>query len=249
MQDAPRLYIDPGQAPLFRPDAELALSPDHARYLGTVLRLGPGDAVSVFNARDGEWDAILTGVRKDRGTLRLAERRRAPDIRVGATLFFAPLKRDATDLVIRMGTELGVSRFAPVMTARTNTHRLNAERLRAIAIEAAEQCERLDVPRIDDPVSLVQAVEAWPAELPLFAAMERFDGAAPLPRESPAEYGVLIGPEGGFAPEERRWIEGRSGVTPLSLGALVLRADTAACAALAVLGAQGVLFDSHRLLK
>ncbi|CAI9120674.1 RsmE family RNA methyltransferase [Brytella acorum] len=231
MQDSPRIYIDFSEAAPFFPEREIALGADHARYLGTVLRLGPDASVRIFNAVDGEWEAVLLGIRKDRGSLRLVARCRAPVISRGPVLLFAPLKRDATDLVIRMGTEMGVSCFVPVTTVRTNTHRINPERLRAIAIEAAEQCERLDVPGISALQPLMAAVEDWPENKPLFAALERHEAALPGPLSTP--YGLLVGPEGGFAPEEKRWLSAHDRICPLSLGPLVLRADTAVCAGLA----------------
>lgn len=238
MQDAPRLYINSSLSRFVQGD-EVPLESDQARYLGTVLRLGVGAAVRVFNARDGEWQAALAAIRKDRGALRLEAQTRPPAPRRPITLVFSPLKRDATDLVIRMGTELGVTRFQPVTMHRTNTHRLNYERLSAIAMEASEQCERLDVPEIVEMQALDLVMAQWPREQPLFAAVERLTPDAPdvpLPPMS-GGYGLLIGPEGGFSPEEKSRISEKWPIRSFSLGSLVFRADTAACAGLAVLAA------------
>jgi len=237
MQDSPRLYIDPQGFSDFVANADLPLSPNHARYLGTVLRLEAGAEVRVFNAQAGEWRAEIEAIRKDRGSLRLISQDRPPSLEQGPTLVFAPLKRDATDTVLRMGTELGVSRFVPVVTERTNTHRLNIERLQSTAIEAAEQCERLDVPKIDELRELSVVLSEWNADMPLYAALEREGLSDSKKIEKP--YGVLIGPEGGFSANERQFLLRQPFVRAISLGSLILRADTAACAALALLAFRG----------
>lgn len=237
MQDSPRLFIDSATIAPLAEGTTLDLAPGHARYLGTVLRLGPEAPVRIFNERDGEWSGVLTAIRKDRGTLRVTHQTRMPMATTGPILVFAPLKRDATDLVIRMGTELGVSRFMPVTTARTNTHRVNTTRWHAIAVEAAEQCERLDVPVIDELRALSAVVSAWPSAGTLYAAVERHRVATPTARQRQVGGGdgLLIGPEGGFSPEETQWLLTQDRIEALSLGTLILRADTAACAGLAYL--------------
>ncbi|MBE7212441.1 MAG: 16S rRNA (uracil(1498)-N(3))-methyltransferase [Gluconacetobacter diazotrophicus] len=243
MQDAPRLHLDPDDAPLAA-GAALDLPPGHARYLGTVLRKAPGDPVRLFNARDGEWDATITALRKDRAAIRLDALRRAPAPEPGPVLLFAPLKRDATDLVLRMATELGVSRIVPVVTGRTNAGRTNPERWRAIAVEAAEQCERLSVPAIDPPRPLFDLLGDWDPVVPLLLALERAGTAPQSPAawrrarsaaDAAAEPAILVGPEGGFSPAERDTLLSRPFVVPVSLGPTVLRADTAVAAALASL--------------
>ncbi|GBR53335.1 16S ribosomal RNA methyltransferase RsmE [Neokomagataea thailandica NBRC 106555] len=195
------------------------------------MRQSVGDVLRVFNAKDGEWEATLSTLRKDKGTICFVEQKRVAQPTEGAVLLFAPLKRDATELVIRMGTELGVKRFLPVITERTNTHRLNLERLTLIATEAAEQCERLDVPEIETPKPLFTRLAEWSETDVLYAALERQPGTE-QPCESAAEVGLLVGPEGGFSPAEMQRLRGLSFVHALSLGSLVLRADTAVCAGL-----------------
>ncbi|MBV0887327.1 16S rRNA (uracil(1498)-N(3))-methyltransferase [Komagataeibacter oboediens] len=236
MRDCPRLFISPETTAPMAPGGMLDLEPGQAHYLGTVMRQQVGAAVTVFNARDGEWRGVIDHLRRDRCRIRLTERTRAPRPTPGLGLLFAPLKRDATETVIRMGTELGVTHFRPVVSERTNTHRINAARLESIAIEAAEQCERLDVPVIDPLADLPLVLSRWPDGVSLFAALERSEAPATPVSARPGDC-VLIGPEGGFSPREHDILRGRASVRPLSLGGLVLRADTAAVAALALVGA------------
>jgi len=229
-QDSPRLFLEPEVA--FVVGAAIVLEPGQARYLGTVLRQEAGAEVRLFNGRDGEWRGRLDSVRKDRGVVVLEACVREARATEGLVLYFAPLKRDATDLVVRMATELGAVRLVPVVTERTNTHRVNEERLRAIAVEAAEQCERLDVPEIGALTTLGEVLDGW-AGGALHVALERRDGEAG--GEVRARDGVLIGPEGGFGSLDLALLERVSFVRAVSLGPLVLRADTAACVALGVL--------------
>ncbi|KON66000.1 ribosomal RNA small subunit methyltransferase E [Komagataeibacter europaeus] len=236
MRDCPRLFISPETTDPMGTGALLDLEPGQAHYLGTVLRQQAGAAVALFNARDGEWQGVIDHLRRDRCRIRLAARTRAPMATRGLGLLFAPLKRDATETVIRMGTELGVTHFRPVVSERTNTHRINAARLESIAVEAAEQCERLDVPTIDPLADLPVVLSRWPEDTSLFAALERSATPA-VPVVARAGDCVLIGPEGGFSPREHDMLRARPFVRPLSLGHLVLRADTAAAAALALVGA------------
>ncbi|MFT9375408.1 16S rRNA (uracil(1498)-N(3))-methyltransferase [Komagataeibacter saccharivorans] len=236
MRDCPRLFISPTGTPPMAVDGMLDLEPGQAHYLGTVMRQQAGAAVEVFNARDGVWQGVIDHLRRDRCRVRLVEQTRAPASTQGLCLLFAPLKRDATETVIRMGTELGVVRFRPVVTERTNTHRINAARLESIAIEAAEQCERLDVPTIDPLEALPMMLSQWPDDTALFAALERSPQHAMPPAPHIGD-SVLIGPEGGFSPREHDMLRARPFVRPLSLGPRVLRADTAAAAALALVGA------------
>ena len=226
---SPRLFV-PG--PLAE-GAEIAATPAQAHHLGTVLRQGPGAALRLFNGQDGEWLARLAAIRKDRATL-VAERltrRQAPE--PDLWLVFAALKRDATDLVVEKATELGASALLPVFTERTNTARLNLDRLRAIATEAAEQCERLVVPRIEEPRRLADLLAAWPAARRLVVALERAEAPAPVP--SAAATALLIGPEGGFTPAEATLLRRHPAVQAVSLGPRVLRAETAAIVGLALL--------------
>ncbi|GBQ46873.1 16S rRNA (uracil(1498)-N(3))-methyltransferase [Komagataeibacter europaeus] len=229
MRDCPRLFISPETIAPMGAGAMLDLEPGQAHYLGTVLRQQAGAAIALFNARDGEWQGVIDHLRRDRCRIRLVEQTRAPVATLGVCLLFAPLKRDATETVIRMGTELGVTRFRPVVSERTNTHRINAARLQSIAVEAAEQCERLDVPTIDPLADLPVVLSQWPEDISLFAALERSNAPAVPVMARPGDC-VLIGPEGGFSPREHDMLRARPFVRPLSLGDLVLRADTAALA-------------------
>lgn len=230
----PRLFVD--QA--LHPGAELAASPAQAHYLGTVLRQAAGAKLRLFNGRDGEYLAHLAAIRRDRASFAVAEclRPQAPEPDVW--LAFAPLKRDATDLVVQKATELGVAVILPVFTERTNTARLNLDRLRAIATEAAEQSERLTVPRMADPQRLVEMLAQWPAGRPLAVALERHDAPPLHPAAGPA--GLLVGPEGGFAPAEVERLRRHADVAIISLGPRILRAETAAIVGLALLQATPV---------
>ncbi|EHH69374.1 16S rRNA (uracil(1498)-N(3))-methyltransferase [Gluconobacter morbifer] len=224
----PRLYVESPDLP-FAAGLEIPLPPGQAHYLGNVLRQRVGDAVRVFNARDGEWSGCLQTLRKDRGSIRLYVQERPARPTEGVELLFAPLKRDATELLIRMGTELGVTRFIPVVTERTNTHRLNPQRLFLIATEAAEQCERLDVPSIAPLEPLKAVLAEWPDGKPLFAALERRPGEEDGSVRAAA---LLIGPEGGFTEAEVALLQRTPAVHALGLGPLILRAETAVCAGL-----------------
>lgn len=226
----PRLYCI-ADGPAWQEGHELSLSAGQAHYLGKVMRLQPEHSVRVFNGRDGEWAACITELKRSRGIVSLLSQQRAQEETDGVELLFSPLKREATELVVRMGTELGVTRFRPVITARTNTHRLNYDRLTLIAQEAAEQCERLDVPDIVPLEPLAAVLARWPAHRSLAVALER-QGKGLASAESSS---LLIGPEGGFSDEEIHRLETHEAVSSFSLGSLVLRAETAVCAGLSQL--------------
>jgi 16S rRNA (uracil1498-N3)-methyltransferase len=232
-QTAPRLFVTAA----LHAGLVIAARAEQAHYLGTVLRRASGDPVRLFNGTDGEWAARLSFARRDRpshgATLTVTEQSRPQQREEGAWLVFALLKRDATDLVVRQAVELGASRLLPVITERTNAGRVNEDRLRAIAIEAAEQSERLTVPEIDQPRRLDALLTNWPRDRRLFAALERTRAATPGPGDGGAA--LLIGPEGGFTPGERAFLLGLDFVTPISLGPFVLRAETAAAAGQALL--------------
>jgi 16S rRNA (uracil1498-N3)-methyltransferase len=223
----PRLHVSPDLSA----GASVHLGRDQAHYLGTVMRLAAGEAVQVFNGRDGEWSARLHEIRRDRGVLVVEELLRPQALEPDLWLVFAPLKRDATDLVIQKATELGVSAFLPVFSARTNAARVNLDRLAAIALEAAEQSERLTLPKILPPVPLFDVLANWAPERVLAAAIER-GGPAPIPEPAGA---LLVGPEGGFAPAELDALRAARFVSPICLGPRVLRAETAVIAGLALL--------------
>jgi 16S rRNA (uracil1498-N3)-methyltransferase len=218
----PRLFVDQELS------EGLGLTVDGS-YLGAVLRLGPGDQVKLFDDRTGEWLAEIVAAGKKRVTLtagaRLREREAVPDL----WLLFAPIKRGRIDWLIEKATELGVARLLPVVTRRTVVDRLNLERLRAHAIEAAEQCERTALPELAAPQKLAAMLKAWPADRILYFADEA--GGAPF-APTPGPAAILIGPEGGFTDEERAAIGAVPQARPVSLGPRILRADTAALAAL-----------------
>ena len=235
----PRLFID---APLAE-DTEADSLPGQGRYLGSVLRRGVGDAVLLFNGRDGEFEASIAALRKDSARFALRRRLRPQPAPAGPVLLLALLKRDAMEWTVEKATELGVAAIRPVLTTRCVADKVNRDRLGLIAREAAEQCERLDVPEIAEPLPLHAALDLWAREgaAPLFLGAER--GAAPplaetLRQASPASGpGWLVGPEGGFAPAELDAVRRRPFVVPVALGPRILRAETAAISGLAVLQA------------
>ena len=220
--------------------AGLRVEPDSAQahYLIHVMRAKAGDRVGLFNGRDGEWAASVAEVTK-RGCVlvcegRVAEQDRVPDL----WLVFAPVKKTPADYVTQKATELGVSVLQPVLTRRTIVRRVNEERMRANAVEAAEQSGRLSVPQVRAPIELEKLLAQWPAERRILFCDEA--GQAPSIADALATghkgqpWAVLIGPEGGFDPAERERIRECNFVTAVSLGARILRADTAGLAALAV---------------
>jgi 16S rRNA (uracil1498-N3)-methyltransferase len=220
--------------------AAITATPVQAQYLSTVMRRDAGDAVRLFNGRDGEWQARIVSIRRDRGKLLVEELLRPQCAEPDIWLVFALLKRDATDLVVQKATELGVSLLLPVFTARTVPDRMNQTRLAAIATEAAEQSERLTVPAVEAARRLTEVLECWPSDRILHAAIERI-GAPPLCGSGAAANALLVGPEGGFSESEVRLLRGCHFVVPVSLGPFVLRAETAAIAGLALLQAPTTL--------
>jgi 16S rRNA (uracil1498-N3)-methyltransferase len=243
MKRVPRLYV---QAPL--PEREIALDAQMAHRLRNVLRLAPGDAVRVFNAESGEFDATIDTLAKSRGTLSLGERSRKPGREEGPWLVVAAIKRAPLDLLVEKATELGVAAIHPILTTRTNVERVNVARLREIAIAAAEQCERLDPPSIAEPETLPAKLANWPQDRSILLCAEA-GASRPLAQalagcDLSAPWAVMTGPEGGFAPAELEMLAQHAFVTRVGLGPTILRADTAALAALAVfqaLSARGSL--------
>jgi 16S rRNA (uracil1498-N3)-methyltransferase len=227
-----RLYVDADLAS----GAELAPRDDQAHYLRRVMRLGAGDAVAVFNGRDGEWRATLSPRGKRSAVLHveccLRGQTAGPDI----WLAFAPVKRPHIDFLVEKASELGVARLVPVMTRFTMVDRVNLDRLRANAIEAAEQSGRLAVPGIADPVSFDEFVAGLGPDRGLYWGDETGDGV-PLTsaitghKERPAS--VFVGPEGGFSDAERTPLHALEFARAVSLGPRILRADTAALVLLA----------------
>jgi 16S rRNA (uracil1498-N3)-methyltransferase len=210
------------------------LSEGQAHYLLHVMRAKAGDRVRLFNGRHGEWAATIETIAK-RGVVLKAmaqteTQKPVPDI----WLVFAPVKKTPADYLAQKATELGAARLQPVFTRRTIVTRVNEERLLANAVEAAEQSDRLSVPQIATPLTLEKLLNSWPAERRLYFCDEGGD-AQPLAQAVTAGPAAIItGPEGGFDPAERDLLRGLPFVTPVTLGPRILRADTAALAALAV---------------
>ena len=223
----PRLYV-----PEIVPDNLLVLDGGSANYLGAVLRLGPGAQVKLFDDRTGEWLAEIVEGGKRRISLRILERTRARELVPDLWLLFAPIKRGRIDWLVEKATELGVARLVPVQTHRTIVDRLNLDRLRAHVIEAAEQCDRTALPELTESVRLETALRSWPANRRLAFADEM--GGTPISEIDAGPAAILIGPEGGFTDEERSLIRALPQALPVSLGPRILRADTAALAAISV---------------
>jgi 16S rRNA (uracil1498-N3)-methyltransferase len=231
----PRLHIPAGLGE----GAVAGLSPGQAHYLRNVLRLDAGAPVRHINERDGEFEGRLEAGGKGRASVALGARVRAPEAAPDLWLVFAPVKRARLDFLVEKATELGVSALLPVWTRRTIVERVNRARLEANAIEAAEQTGRLSVPRIEEPQPLERVLAHWPAGRRLLACAER---GAPAPLAGALAglappLAVLVGPEGGFDESELDGLRELPFVTPVGLGPRVLRADTAALAALAVVQA------------
>lgn len=231
-----RLFVKPKLAP----GAEIALDKDQAHYLGTVLRLKPGDRVLLFNGQDGEWLAELGAIGRKAAQARIAHQTRPQEQGPDLHYLFAPLKRARLDYMAQKATELGVSALRPVITRHTTAERMKTSRLLANAVEAAEQCGILRVPEVMEPEKLPQLLEAWDERRLLIFADESAPHASPLEAlkaRAPGPLAVLIGPEGGFEREERAALLAKPFVLPISLGPRVMRADTAAVAALALVNA------------
>jgi 16S rRNA (uracil1498-N3)-methyltransferase len=215
--------------------AALTLDEGQSRYLGAVMRLAAGDELAVFNGRDGEWRARVDQVGKRAVTLQVeAQARpqaRGPDL----DLVVALVKRARLETIVEKAAELGAARVRLVITERTNADHTRVERLQAIAVEAAEQTGRLDVPQVLAPEKLDRLIAGWDASRRLLFCDEAGDAKPALDalRDAPAgAWAVLIGPEGGFSPKEREVLRAQAFTTPATLGPRILRADTAAISAL-----------------
>jgi 16S rRNA (uracil1498-N3)-methyltransferase len=239
MKPPPRLF----SAASLAADCEIALPREQAHYLVDVLRLRAGDPLRLFNATDGEWLCYLTGAAKKSATVR-CERRAAevippPDI----DFLFAPLKHARLDYLVQKAVELGARRLRPVLTARTIVERVNLDRMRANAIEAAEQCNQVFVPAVLEPERLERLLDGWEAGRALIHCDETAAAMDPIAALSglrpPAA--VLVGPEGGFTEAERSELRRRPFVTVISLGPRIMRADTAGMAAMIL--AQALIGD------
>lgn len=233
-----RLYVE---APLSG-GASIELGREQTHYLVNVMRQGQGDNVLLFNGRDGEWAAEIAKAGKKAANLTLRTRTREQDTVPDLHLWFAPVKRGPLDFIVQKATELGVAAIRPVTTRRTNVARVREDRLRATVIEAAEQCGRLTVPDVLPPCTIDEVIAESADRKIMFC--DEGEGVVPaseaLGHQTRGSWAVLIGPEGGFAPEERAMLRAQDRVVPVSLGPRIMRADTAAVAALtlwqAVLG-------------
>lgn len=225
----PRLFVEDSLAE----GAELVLDGQKANYLGAVLRLQQSAQVKLFDDRTGEWLGEITEAGKRRVSIRIAARLRGREPVPDLWLLFAPIKRGRIDWIAEKAAELGVARLVPVLTRRTIVDRVNSDRLRAHMIEAAEQCERTALPELAEPVKLPGLLESWPSGRCLLFADET--GGEPMAQvAAPAPAAILIGPEGGFTPDEREAIRTLPEARPVSLGPRILRSDTAALAAVSL---------------
>lgn len=223
-----RLHLDqplgPGQA--------VALSEGQASYLFSVMRLALGAQILVFNGRDGEWRAEVAEAAKRRGLLICRAQTRPQDLPPDLWLLFAPIRKERTAFLVEKAVELGVRRLVPVTTRYTSADRLRVDKERAHATEAAEQCGALRVPEVTEPQPLERVLASWPLERRLYWADESRAGSGTVwPGAAGEPSAILIGPEGGFSDEEKERLRGLPFVASVSLGPRILRAETAALAA------------------
>jgi 16S rRNA (uracil1498-N3)-methyltransferase len=228
----PRLFVTDALAA----DRRITLDSDRTHYLKNVMRRSIGDEVGLFNGQDGEWLGAVESFSRAGASVHLTRQRREQAAGPDVWLAFAPIKRARIDIIAEKATELGVSVLQPVMTRRSEPSRVNLERLGNIAIEAAEQTERLDIPQVREAVSLERFAADWPADRALFVCAEA-GGAQPIAQailsRKEDKAGFLVGPEGGFAMAELDLLRKLPFVVAIGLGPRLLRAETAALAALA----------------
>lgn len=229
---SPRLFID---RPLNIGGNATIEGPAH-HYLKNVLRIETGAKVRLFNGRDGEFAATVQSADKKAIHVVIDKQLRAqktPEREIH--LLFAPIKKESMDFLIEKAVELGATHIHPVLTQNTDVRKINEDRLHAQMIEAAEQCERLDIPTLMPAKDLFAALATWNKNILILAALERFDAQPLTKRILPGNVAVLIGPSGGFTREEMEKIAALSFIQPVSLGENILRSETAAAAALAIL--------------
>lgn len=237
------MAYDPSRIRLFvekdlNSQAQISLGADQVHYLRNVMRQNTGDSIVVFNGRHGEWRADIAELGRKTGSLAVVDCIRGQSHPKDLWFIFAPVKRVRLDFIAQKATELGVSVIQPVLTERTIVRRVNTDRLRANAVEAAEQCWCLSVPEIRPALKLGDFLRQWPSGRRLIMCDE--NGGAPLPQAisgnegSGDQWAVLVGPEGGFSPTERTELARIPALTRVSLGPRILRADTAAVAVLSV---------------
>jgi 16S rRNA (uracil1498-N3)-methyltransferase len=233
-----RLFVEPD----LRAGLGVVPDRDQIHYLLNVMRMGEGEPVRLFNGRDGEWLGRLDEVKKRSCLIALDKQTRPQDTLPDIWLLFAPIKRARLDFMVQKAVEMGAGRLLPVNTARTNVTRIKEDRMRANSVEAAEQCGLMSVPEIESPQSLERLLDRWSEKAPgrriifcdevapaasTLECLQQLGSAGPL--------AVLIGPEGGFSPSERERLLAREDTIAISLGPRIMRADTAAVAALAAI--------------
>lgn len=241
-RDEDHLKYDGGRARLFvetplSQGMEVVLGNQQTHYLAHVLRAKVGQRVTIFNGEDGEWTAAMTSITKRAVTLHVDVRVRDQKAEPDLWLLLAPVKKTPFDYIVQKATELGVAKIVPVMTRRTIVDRVNTDRMRANAMEAAEQSERLTVPEVAEPVTLKQLLSSWdPSRVLVFCdeAGDAGDAATAFHARQAERWAILTGPEGGFDPEERALIRSLTFSLPVTLGPRIMRADTAALSAIAV---------------
>ncbi len=246
MSATPRLFVNADLSA----GAQIALAREDAHYLLNVMRRSAGDPVRVFNGRDGEWAAMIARADKRNASLNVGACTRVQTQPPDLELAFAPVKKARTDFIVEKATELGARSIQPVMTRFTQSERVRVDRLQALVKEAAEQTERLDLPQVSEAVKLEAFLDAFPAERRLLYCDEAGDDpdapwggeggrarpirAALSDAQASDGWTILIGPEGGFSAEERRRLRAEAFCLPVTLGPRILRADTAAAAAMSV---------------
>lgn len=232
-----RLYVDCELVA----GAIVTLDKEQSHYLVSVMRVAVGQQVILFNGRDGEWLANVSEAHKRRACLTIGSQSRCQDKEPDLWLVFAPIKKGRLDFMVQKATEMGASHLIPMMTDYTNLDRMKEERLRANVLEAAEQCDRLQVPTLSDLSQLETVLKEWPDERMIMFCDEDLSGRSALEaltaaddKGSPKPWAIFIGPEGGFSPDERESIKAHKNCVVVSLGPRILRADTAAMAAISL---------------